>query len=238
MAGPAYHSRRAIWQNKLTEEVMRGVCKKIKTGELAAGDSLPERDALMAEFVTSDGIIDRAFERLMEEGVIKESDGGFVIAAAQPLDAPFALPDRDAATLSDVIAVLEMRIGLECEAASLAATRRTDDQLAEIQAAAKALANATGSNAAHSDFRFHLAIGTASGNPYIRELISYLGPLFIPRMRVPLDKTEPDAADRNLADAISEHADILEAITKQNADAARLAMRAHLSRTLNLLRSI
>ena len=40
------------------------------------------------------------------------------------------------------------------------------------------------SDAAQADFRFHLAIGSASGNHYFRELTEYLGPLLIPRMRV------------------------------------------------------
>ena len=70
-------------------------------------------------------------------------------------------------TLRDVIAVLELRIGVETEAAALAAQRRTDANLATMRQALNAVAVETGRRMAADQFHLRLR---ATQNSHFTEL--------------------------------------------------------------------
>ncbi len=230
-------TRRALWMQKLAEEVVRGVTARVESGETPPGTLLGASEDIARDYVTGIGVVERALEDLEDAGVVTVGPEGNVVVAGPPLPSPgFALSRDDLAQLPDVIAILELRLGLEAEAVALAAARRTEPQLAEIRAAAESHAAAAGQGErpAQADFRFHRAIASASGNGYILELLDYLGPLLIPRMRIPMP-VESGAGDRNLAASIREHAAIVAAIEGRDVAGARQAMHAHLQRTIDLL---
>jgi GntR family transcriptional regulator, transcriptional repressor for pyruvate dehydrogenase complex len=122
-------------------------------------------------------------------------------------------------------------MGLEIESAGLAALRRNGAQQAAIQEAffefdrLLARDEATG----RMDFEFHRAIAAATNNPFYVEVLDALG------MRaIPCDITSPWGTDSVLTREYQEglqheHLAILRAITAGDPDAAREAMRAHLS---------
>ncbi|WP_425098694.1 FadR/GntR family transcriptional regulator [Tropicibacter sp. S64] len=231
-------SRRALWMHKLTDEVVRAVTEKIHAGALSPGDALPPVETLAREHVTSITVIDRALDALVTSGTIAESpDGGFIVATPGPAGR-FELPDTPA-TREDIIAVLELRMGVEVLAAGIAAERRDAAMLEEIRTAAAAFeaAAAEKDGIAQADYVFHRAVAMASGNPYIRELLEYLGPLLIPRMRITLPGRNLKS-DGNLTASIAEHAAITRAIAAQEPAAARDAMRAHLGRAIALIRGM
>jgi DNA-binding FadR family transcriptional regulator len=238
MAEKRYLSRRALWLNRLSEEVARRISDRISSGELKTGDALPGREALEAEFVTSGSVIDHAIETLLAEDLVeRDPDGVLRVSPPRRHDMP-EFPQPEDATRADVVAILELRVGVEAEAAALAAERRTEAQLAAIRKAQEAFeaAGAAGSGVAQADFEFHLTISEASGNPYLRDLTEHLGPLLIPRARMPLQRSG-SGEDTALADARAEHQAIVEAIAASDADSARRAMRRHLTRTIALVRS-
>lgn len=230
-------SRRALWLNRLSDEVVRGLSERIQSGSLEQGAPLPDREALMAEFVTSSGVIDRAIETLEADGLATRDAEG-VLRVAPPARHELDIPLAEARTRSDVVAILELRIGIEAEAAALAAERRTDAQLTAIREAQAALGEAAqaDSGVAQADFLFHLAIAEATGNHYLCDLTEYLGPLLIPRMRMRLKPSE--GTDTNLAAAQAEHRAIVDAIDASDPVAARQAMRQHLTRSLELVRGL
>lgn len=237
MADKRYLSRRALWLNRLSEEVERRISDRISSGELKTGDALPSREALAAEFVTSRSVIDHGVEALLAEDLVRRDSNGLLRVSPPRRQDMLEFPNPAEATRADVLAILELRVGVEAEAAALAAERRTAPQLAAIRNAQQAFGAASGSEASQADFGFHLAIAEASGNPYLRDLTEYLGPLLIPRMRVPL-KPGGSGEDTHLADARTEHEAIVEEIAATDADAARRAMRRHLARTIALVRSL
>jgi GntR family transcriptional regulator, transcriptional repressor for pyruvate dehydrogenase complex len=130
-----------------------------------------------------------------------------------------------------VIAMLELRLGLETEAASLAAQRRSDADLLEMRAALDDFAAAVqaGRDAVAADFRFHLEIARATQNVHFGDLMATLGASMIPRAR--LDTPVPLTDERRdyLRRVHGEHESIFDAIAAQDSDAARAAMRTHLS---------
>lgn len=239
MAETEYVSRRALWQHRLSDEVVRGITAKIRGGELAPGAPLPSRTALMAEFVTSDGVVEQAIGKLIAAGlVVRDAEGELRVSEVHAPAEGFEIPEADEATHADVVAMLELRIGVESEAAALAAGRRSEAQLAAITREASAFAAAVeaGTGRAQADYRFHLAIAEASGNRYVFDLTDYLGPLLIPRMR--MDLSAGRNGDTNQQSALREHGSIVEAIAAQDAEGARTAMRRHLTRTLESVRTI
>jgi DNA-binding FadR family transcriptional regulator len=73
----------------------------------------------------------------------------------------------------------------------------------------------------------HLAIAEATNNPRFREFLAMIGKNVIPRAALRGEESDADqAAYIRLIDA--EHADIVEAISAGDEEAARDAMRRHL----------
>ncbi|MGP6086357.1 FadR/GntR family transcriptional regulator [Antarctobacter jejuensis] len=232
-------SRRALWAQKLADQVANSLRERVQTGTLRPGASPGTREELMAEFTTSGSIIDKAIEDLTESGVLVPGPGGtHVVAEVIPRGSGFELPQSE--TLADVRSVLELRLGLEAVCAALAAERRSDAQLEDIRAAAAAHEETlrTGTGAAQADLRFHNAIAAASGNPYMVDLLDYLGPLLIPRARVTLPRNADDLRDEHHHRSIAEHQAIVAAIADRDPDTARRQMRQHLLRAKALIEGI
>lgn len=229
-------SRRALWTQKIADQVANTLRERIVSGALQPGESAGGREALMAEFVTTGPIVDRALDTLAEQGLLTPLiGGGFAVAATPPREGGFELPQGD--TWLDVRAVLELRLGLEAVGAAYAAERHDAAQMDDIHAACEGYEQAAQQNSgsAQADFRFHSAIAAASGNPYLSDLLDYLGPLLIPRMRVALPRMAGSDRDENLEASMLEHRGIVDAIAARDPEQARERMRAHLLRSIALI---
>jgi len=206
---------------------------RIRAGQMATGDKLPTEAAIMAEFEVSRTVVREAISKLQAAGLVetRHGVGTFVLGLGE--GGSFRIAPEQMATLTDVVAVLELRIGVETEAAALAAQRRSAVQLAVMREALAAFAAAAeaGRDAVAADFQFHLEIARATGNPHFEQLMGTLGAPSIPRARLPGLGGEGDRAERlaYLRRVNAEHESILEAIAAQDAEAARAAMRTHLA---------
>jgi DNA-binding FadR family transcriptional regulator len=185
----------------------------------------------MEEFEVSRTVVREAISKLQAAGLVetRHGIGTFVIG---PGDSPsFKITPEQFGTLQDVIAVLELRIGLETEAAGLAAQRRTVDNLAALRKALDAVIAAVeaGQDSVAADFQFHLEIARATQNSHFTELMATLGSQIIPRAR--LEPSADMSAERlaYMRRVNAEHESILDAIASQDAESARAAMRTHLS---------
>jgi len=204
--------------------------ERIRDGRLAAGDKLPTEAAIMEEFGVSRTVVREALSKLQAAGLVATRHGIGTFVTGQGDATGFRIPAEQMGTLRDVIAVLELRIGVETEAAALAARRRTADNLARMRAALdtfRATVDA-GRDAVAPDFAFHLEIARATQNSHFAELMTSLGDMIIPRAR--LTPSAPDGAGRPeyLRRVHHEHETLYEAIASGDADAARAAMRMHL----------
>ena len=150
----------------------------------------------------------------------------------RPGDTPgFRIAPEQMATLRDVIAVLELRIGVETESAALAAQRRTDEDLQAMRTALDTVVQAVedGRDAIGADFQFHLEIARATRNHHFADLMTALGSMIIPRARLePSAALDPERL-RYLRRVNAEHESIFDAIASQDPDGARAAMRTHLA---------
>ena len=80
-----------------------------------------------------------------------------------------------------------------------------------------------------ADIRFHLSIALATGNAHFADFMQHLGETIIPRSRVNTAKLAGDDFAQYLYRVNREHEDIYNAIRRQDPEAARAAMRTHLS---------
>jgi DNA-binding FadR family transcriptional regulator len=215
----------------LALELVDSLGDRIRAGQLQAGDKLPTEAAIMGEFDVSRTVVREAISKLQAAGLVetRHGIGTFVLG---PGDGPsFKITPEQFSTLQDVIAVLELRIGLETEAAGLAAQRRSEANLAALRKALDAVIAAVeqGQDSVAADFQFHLEIARATQNSHFTELMATLGAQIIPRAR--LEPTADMNAERlaYMRRVNAEHESILDAITSQDAESARAAMRTHLS---------
>jgi DNA-binding FadR family transcriptional regulator len=162
----------------------------------------------MAEYGVSRSVVREAISHLQAAGLVetRHGIGTFV------LDPP--LPESS-------MAILELRMGMETEAAWLAASRRTTAQLAALREALGDMRRAqeAGQSTVEADVRFHRLLAESSGNRYFVELQGQLGAVLSARERPPGGHMHMHR----------EHEDIVDAIARQDPDAARAAMRTHLS---------
>jgi DNA-binding FadR family transcriptional regulator len=205
--------------------------ERIRDGVIAPGDKLPTEAKVMAEFGVSRTVVREAISKLQASGLVQTRHGIGTFVAEPSEAASFRITPEQMATLRDVIAVLELRIGVETEAAGLAAQRRSDDNLRAMRTAldAFAAANEQGRDAVGADFQFHLEIARATQNAHFAELMNTLGAMIIPRARLEGADVVSEERRSYLRRVNAEHESIYEAIATQDSDAARAAMRMHLA---------
>ena len=214
----------------LTGDLVQALGDRVRDGSLAPGSKLPTEAAIVAEFGVSRTVVREAMSRLQAAGVVetRHGIGTFVVGYGDASTFRIA-PDR-LGTLKDVIAVLELRIGVETEAAALAASRRTRENITALRSALDAFEAAVqaGRDAVGPDFQFHLEVARASQNRHFAELMATLGGMMIPRAR--LETAQPLTPERQsyLRQVNLEHESIFEAIERKDPDAARAAIRTHL----------
>ncbi len=208
---------------------------RIRSGELEPGARLPTEASVMQEFGVSRTVVREALSKLQAAGLVhtRHGIGSFVVAPVR--EAGFRIDPHHLETVRDVIAVLELRMGVETEAAALAAQRRTEQNLVVMRAALAAFDKAVraGRDAVAADVRFHGEIARATQNTHFAGLLGSLGAKIIPRARLPAASDDGAAPDPELQAYLlrvnAEHESILGAIAAGDAEAARAAMRTHLA---------
>jgi DNA-binding FadR family transcriptional regulator len=211
---------------------------RIRDGQMRPGDKLPTEAEIMGEFGVSRTVVREALSKLQAGGMVetRHGVGTFVVGTGESTN--FRIAPEQIATAREVIAVLELRIGLETEAAGLAAVRRSEDNLRVMRESLAAFTSAIHSDgdALAPDFQFHLEIARATQNVHFVELMTYLGTMIIPRARLNTAKVAGESRREYLQRVNTEHESIVNAIANQDPEAARAAMRTHLANSRERLR--
>ena len=225
----------------LTEQVVAALDRRVQAGEFATGRKLPSEGELVAAYRVSRTVVREAISQLRARGLVetRRGIGTFARDAPSP-DAAFPVPRVDQATLAEVIALLELRISLETEAAALAAKRASQAQVARLRELLDAIESAarTGDDAADPDFEFHLTVAEATHNHFFPDLLRHLGRAIIPRTRIDTSAAAHQERGDYLRAVNREHQDIFRAIARSDSDAARAAMRTHLANSRERLRQL
>ncbi|WP_222853965.1 FadR/GntR family transcriptional regulator [Fodinicola acaciae] len=153
------------------QRVVEQVEQAMLTGALKPGERLPSERELMAQFGVSRSTVREALRVLESGGLVRSRPGD----PHGPLVLPYSpaglrksmsrLAQLDQLSLAEL---LQFRIMLEGPAYLLAARMRTDEQLAEMDAALAAMEQASELAAfSEADLAFHDTIARASGNMLI-----------------------------------------------------------------------
>ncbi|WP_380157637.1 FadR/GntR family transcriptional regulator [Kineococcus sp. R86509] len=197
---------------------------RIVDGDLAPGRPVPSESELVGEFSVSRTVVREAMSRLQAAGLVETQQGRGSFVLARPSGRTFA--PEIGGSRADRVQLLEFRLGVETEAAALAATRRSEEQLAVVRRAARSFAAAQdrAADAVGADFHFHSAIAVASGNRYLADLVGTLGE---PMIAMPSARLAGEPG--SLEQVVSEHEAVLGALERGDAETARAAMRVHLA---------
>lgn len=222
----------------LAQGVVAYISDSIRAGSLEPGDKLPTESEIMRIQGVSRTVVREAISHMQAAGLVETRHGiGTFVLEPAPAH-PLGIDPNTVITMRDVLAILELRISLETEAAGLAASRRTDTQLQQLRSALDTFQASArkGGETVPSDHQFHLLIAQSSGNRYFHDILSHLGTNIIPRSRLNSAKLAQDDPVVYMERVIHEHEDIFNAIERKDPESARAAMRTHLSNSRERLR--
>jgi GntR family transcriptional repressor for pyruvate dehydrogenase complex len=222
---------------KLAHALVDTISESIRSCAIRPGDKLPPESVIMAEHGVSRTVAREAITHLQAAGLIETRHGIGSFVRAVPTGLEFRIDAAAILTVRDILAMLELRISLETEAAALAAARRGDGHLDEMRQALQSFRDnlASGGDTVAPDFHFHLQIAYSTGNRYFADIMSHLGTNTIPRTRV--DAIHDSAAQMQYLHLVDdEHRKIFDAIIRRDPEGSRAAMRAHLTSSRERLR--
>jgi DNA-binding FadR family transcriptional regulator len=221
----------------LAHGVVSYVADLIKDGRIAPGEKVPSEAEIIRALGVSRSVVREAISHMQAAGMVETRQGvGTFVLGRAPQHMGLATPGE--MTKEDVLSILELRISLETEAAGLAASRRSEPQLARIRAALDTFLTRCGSGGetATADTHYHLSIAQAANNPYLHDVLSHINQELLPRARQTSAHIPRDAPEIYLERVRREHEDIYSAIARQDPESARAAMRTHLSNSRERLR--
>ncbi|MCX4549483.1 MULTISPECIES: FadR/GntR family transcriptional regulator [unclassified Streptomyces] len=158
----------AAGRHSLVDTVVEQLRTQLADGEWGVGDRIPTEHDLAEQLGVGRNTVREAVRVLVHAGLLesRQGNGTFVRSTADPSAVLRTL--RHAGVLD----VLELRVGLEAEAARLASVRRDANDLARLRGALTALGE-QGDRAAAADLEFHLAVVEATHNPMFTEVYRF-----------------------------------------------------------------
>lgn len=202
-----------------TGAVMREVSGFIGRSKLQPGEKLPTERQLMESLAVGRSTVREVIRQLQTLGVVetRRGSGTFLRRAFSANAIHMPLTIDTASTRDGLLETLEVRRGLEVEVSALAAVRRTDGDLAIVEARLDEMEHvhlSTG-DAAREDLAFHLAVYDAAHNPMFRQLLEQMREAFESFWKKPFNR--PDFASRTFR----YHRKLFDAIRDQDAKRAK-----------------
>jgi GntR family transcriptional repressor for pyruvate dehydrogenase complex len=230
-------SLKPIKPKRISDQVFDQLRELIFRGELKPGEQImPERELAEALNVSRISVRD-AIKKLAVMGLLeqRQGQGTFVRSPDAKAQNPLAIMmETQNASLEDL---LEVRMGLECYPASLAAKRASASDIQFLEKSIEEMRSEvqSGRLGTEADVSFHMAIAYATKNPLqvyimknffdflfvgIKENLSYL-------YKVP----------GNIETILEQHQKIFQAIRRHDPAQSFDAMKEHINFVLNFFRS-
>jgi DNA-binding FadR family transcriptional regulator len=214
--------------DNLPDEIAQQIRQKILSQAFEPGQRLPTELELAQLFGVSRNVVREAIARLKLSGYIETRRGVGSFVSSETGQRNFEILPQDLLHEDALEHIYELRVEIEAGAAALAAQHRTEAQLAQLHDAL------TRADASSDDWRegadtaldFHMAVGRATNNPYFVRLLSHFGHAIGDAVRTL--RYGSTGTDR-MAQIEREHHQIVDAIAAQDIEAARQAMRLHLT---------
>ncbi len=224
--------RPASGTTSLADKIVSQLRAQILSGGLQPGDKLPTEQELCDATGVSRPVVREAISRLKADGILLSKQGVGVFVVDDKRRMPFRIEPHHYDDQDNLVTVMELRLCVEVESASMAAEKRTVSDIRLIDDALDAMKQevAKGHSAVEEDFAFHCAVAAATGNQLIEGFLQYLGVFVIPRPTLRIRPTDTGEGNDYLQRLVREHQEIRDAIFAGNKEKAREAMREHLQR--------
>jgi DNA-binding FadR family transcriptional regulator len=230
--------RHAHWHSAYEVGVQR-LAQAIKLGALSVDAQLPPERVLVERLGVSRTTLREAMRALQQQGYLKTSrgrSGGTFVASRQIRQLRRAevtqIIREMGGTLRDL---LDLRASVEPTAAELAATRATDEQIKVLIWLVERSQAATVPELRQTDSTLHIAIAHAASSDLILDLV------LEEQMRLhdilaylPFAREHGDPVMRSTG----QHREVVEAIARKDARAARQVMEKHIAATSEIILSL
>jgi DNA-binding FadR family transcriptional regulator len=214
--------------DNLPDEIAQQIRQKILSQAFEPGQRLPTELELAQRFAVSRNVVREAIARLKLSGYVETRRGVGSFVTAEAGQRNFEILPQDLLRGEALEQVYQLRVEIEAGAAALAAQQRTDAQLQTLRAAL-IIADASSDDwreGADTALDFHMAVGKATNNPYFVRLLAHFGHAIGDAVRTL--RYGSTGTDR-VAQIEQEHHRIFDAIAARDSEAARQAMRLHLT---------
>lgn len=221
----------SLTQESPADKIIIQIRSLITSGQIKPGDKLPSERKLAEKLGVGRTHVRDAISKLEFYGILKTlPQSGTVVAGIGLVALEGLITDVLKLEKSDFASLVETRVILETQAAKLAATRRTDNDIEEIKKAISAyeIKIKNKQSAVEEDLMFHLKIAEASKNSVLKSLMLIITPDIVKNYityKVCDEQTE--------FKAFQEHQKILDFIINKDGEAASAMMREHLNGVLN-----
>jgi GntR family transcriptional regulator, transcriptional repressor for pyruvate dehydrogenase complex len=223
-------------QESLGDVVYRKMLGQILDGTLPPNSRLPSESALASRYMVSRPVVRQALSRLRDDGFVASRQGsGSFVQYVDPGRANEIIPDGppirfpSVSSVADVERYFDFRIGVEAEAAGLAAGLRSAKHIEILTETVDALDGLIESGAigVEADVDFHMKVARATENYFYIGVMQSLREHMITVMNVAQTLT-PKARDDRLRAVQRRHRAVLEAIASGDVAVAQQKMREHL----------
>lgn len=211
---------------KLAELVAQQLSELVASQGLRPGSQLPSEQELGDQFEVARSVIREALVRLRALGIIEVRQGKGAFVATLPLELLLTRVQRLTQTTEELLPhVWEIREILETSIAELAAVRRTENDLANLEKAISAMTNAIarGELGVTEDAVFHHYLTHAAYNPALEQIIVGISALIESSREHSLGRPNRPRSSNE------EHVAILRAVRNREGELAKEAMREHLA---------
>lgn len=164
--------QRQLSSQRLSERVAEALADRLDGGDWAAGQRLPTEHELAATFKVSRTVVREAISRLRQAGRLETIQGSGTFVAERGRGTRLRSGLRQA-SVQRLVQVLELRRGIESEAAAMAARRRDAAQLLALREALQTLEalDPAGGLPVDSILALPHRLAEATGNPlYVAQL--------------------------------------------------------------------
>ncbi|MFG2217322.1 MULTISPECIES: FadR/GntR family transcriptional regulator [unclassified Streptomyces] len=214
----------SVRRSVLVDDVIQRLRDEITSGRWPVGARIPTETALIEELGIARGTLREATRALIHAGLLqaRQGDGTYVRATSELSGAIQRLG-------SELDEVLEVRQGLDAQAARLAAARITPEGLDGLDALLTRRATAWRQRDREAwieaDHGFHQAVAAGGGNSLLNDLYAALGPALRRSMAAHWEDHGFDGADPR------GHEDLLDALRAGDADRAALSATSNIDAT-------
>ena len=214
----------------LSEQMASQLLDHIRSLDLQPGALLPSETRLSAEYGVSRQVVREALRSLQGRGVVTILNGrGAVVRPLNRESLSFTFSRAIQIDTRSLVELMEVRLGLEMQSATLAARRRSAAELAQLAGIVAAMRTHLRDEVDYADLdlAFHLAIAGASHNAMLYHLVDSIREAARDAIRMGL-RLQSAAEAEPFERVQAGHEAILHEIDRRRPAAAARVMARHL----------